>query len=218
MAIPIDTWFMWATAIFYFAASYYLIDKIKRQKTTVLYPIAGYLLGVTGFFVFFGIFAMTMSPIFALLGALSMMLGASTIARFPLQLEYPDKEKMVYYTLIVISLLITVYLYNTGDPMAMMRTANLYAFIFAGVLTIGYIVYSGLKTAKIRRQCMSTAGSLGLCCVAAHALVGFQLLPGFALSLFGIINLELPMIFAILSPIAFLYVMIIDEEIKPAKS
>lgn len=54
-----------------------------------------------------------------------------------------------------------------------------------------------------------------MCCVLAHGLVAFQLLPAVAFSLFGLVTLDLPMVFAILSPMAFIYALILDKVIKP---
>ena len=223
--IPNDSYLMWISAFFYFAASIYLIKKIREEGIPILYPISVYLLSIAVFFTLMGFSiinfagqnAVISKEILAVLASFSIMFGASTIATFPLRLEWPSKEKTVYTALLIASvfLLSASYLLSNGRLDIIGRVAHAYAFITAGIFVIGYIVYTGIKSANVRMQSFSTSASLGLCCIFAHGLEAFQFLPFIAFSFFGLVSLKLPMILAILSPFAFIYVLITDRVIKP---
>ncbi len=213
MVIPNDSYLLWLTAIFYFVAAAYLINKIKKERITILYSINVYLLGIATFFTLMGFFQIFNVKILALLGALAIVIGASTIARFPLKLEWPDKEKIVYVVLLLVSIVLVGYGFTNEVPF-MIRVANYYAFLVAGLFTMGYILYTGFKAKEVRTQSFATGVSLGLCCVVAQGAVAIPLFPLLAISFFGI-TLKFPMIFALLSPIAFIYVLILDKVIKP---
>ena len=215
MAIPNDSYLLWMSAFFYISASVYLIRKIKREHTLILYPISIYLLGIAIFFTLMGIFQIYKSAVIAFLAALAIVIGASTMVRFPLKLELPHKERVIYIVLLILSFILVGYGFTTGEIPFMMRIAHGIAFVLAGLVTIGYIIYTGILTKSVRTQSFSTGVSLGLCCVVAHGLVAFQLFPLIGFGLLGLVTLKLPMIFALLSPLAFLYVVIIDKVIKP---
>lgn len=217
MEIPKDAYLMWVAAFFYFVAFLYLVRKIRRQKMPLLYTISAYLGGIALFFTFMGLFMVFSLKFFVLLGVLSVMLGASTLALFPLKLEWPYREKQIYRILIILSFALGLGTYFWADVDVMLRVAHGFAFIFAGLITLGYIFYTGIVSQRVRAQSFSTGASLGLCCIVAHGLVAFQFFPLVAISFFGLVMLELPLIFALLSPLAFLYVLLLDLLIKPKK-
>jgi hypothetical protein len=205
---------MWIAAVFYFIAAAYLFQRIRKQRVVDLYPITTYLSGISAFFFFMGLSIIVDASVIPLLAALAVMLGASTIAKFPLRMQWPHKEKQIYYLLLAVSVAVGGYTFYFR-PEIMIRAAHLFAFLVAGLFTMGYIIYYGLKSKNkiVKTKSISTGTSLGLCCVIAHGLAFSQLLPLIALPLFGF-TLKAPMIFAMLSPIAFILVLILSKYIK----
>ena len=116
-----------------------------------------------------------------------------------------------------VSIVLVVFVFITKDIPFMVRIANYYAFFVAGVFTMGYIFYTGIKSPAVRAESFSTGGSLGLCCIIAHAAAAIPLFPLVGFSLFGLVTLKIPMIFALSAPLALLYVLILDKVIKPSK-
>ena len=160
-----------------------------------------------------GTFQIFNSDKIILFASFSIMFGASYITRFPLKLINPKKEKFVFIVLLGLSVILALYTFSTGDSNLQLMLANIYAFLIAGLFTIGYIIYLGLKTKNriVKIKSISTGTSLGLCCIVAHGLAAFQLLPFITLSFFGIFTLNAPVIFAMLSPIAFIFVLFIGR-------
>lgn len=219
MAIPSDTYVLWITAISYIIAAGFLVWKIRKEGNAVLYPISVYLFAIASFFVLLGFSKIYSSTLIILFASLSVFIGASTIARLPLKMLYPKGEKSLYSILLIIALIIALYAYSTGENQIMLVAANTYAFVLAGLFTIGYIIYMGIKSEKKRYDSFATGGSLGMCCVVAHGLAATQMYyPAVTISLLGLANVGVPMAFAILAPFAFIYVLIIDKIIKPEAS
>jgi hypothetical protein len=203
----------WVTSFFYILAGGYLIHRIKIKNLPVLYPLSIYLLGIAAYTFFEGLTRLTSVKLFLFLGTLAMVYGASNIARFPLRLRWPQMERKAYLTLLAVSLLAVTISYFTQETKTLVRVAHGYAFLVAGVFTIGYIIYAGIKmkTQPARGKTIGTGLTLGLCCVVAHGLVTFQLLATVALPLFGLASVGLPLIFAILAPVTFILVLIVSE-------
>ena len=210
-----NAYLLWFTSFFYFISGIYLIIKIRKDKTDILYPISIYLFGVATFFGLMGLHSILNNKVLLLLSALSIVLGSAYMSRFTLRLEWPSKEKLVYSILIILALLLTFYPYLLGKIDLMLRISHIFAFFISGVFVIGYILYTGIKAPKVRAQSFSTCTSLGMCCILAHGLAALQVVPPLLISLFGIVTVELPMIFAIISPFAFISVLILNMVIRP---
>ena len=148
-----------------------------------------------------------------LFASFSMMFGASYIARFPLRLINPEKEKFIFVILLGISIILALYTFSTGNTNLQLMVANIYAFIVAGLFTMGYIIYSGLKTKNkiVKIKSIGAGTSLALCCVVAHGLAAFQFLPFIAMPFFGILTLNAPVIFAMSAPLAFILVLFLGR-------
>lgn len=213
-----NAYLLWFTSFFYFISGIYLIIKIRKNKIDLLYPISIYLFGVATFFGLMGLHSIFNKNVLLLLSVLSIMLGSAYMARFTLRLEWPSKEKLVYSILIILALLLTFYPYLIGKIDLMLRISHIFAFFISGIFVIGYILYTGIKAPKVRVQSFSTGTSLGMCCILAHGLGAFQVVPPVLISLFGIATLELPMLFAIISPFAFISVLILNMHISPKNS
>lgn len=219
MAIPSDTYVLWITAVSYMVAAGFLVWKIRKEGNAILYPISAYLFAIAAFFTLLGFSKIFNSTLIILFASLSVFIGASTIARLPLKMLYPKREKSLYSILLIIGLIIALYAYSTGENQIMLVAANSYAFVLAGVFTIGYIFYIGIKKKHKRYDSFATGGSLGLCCVVAHGLAATQMYyPAVTISLLGLANVGVPMAFAILAPFAFIYVLVIDQIIRPEVS
>jgi hypothetical protein len=207
ITIPTDTYLMWIAAFFYILATSVLIHRIRKNNLGLLYPISVYLGGIASFFILMGFFQISKNLLIPFFAGLAVMFGASTITRFVLKLEIPNFERFVYYFLLALSLSIAGFTFSTGKPPIMLRSAHAFAFVTAGLFTMGYIIYSGLKSqsnaSKIKS--VSTGVSLGLCCVVAHGLAFSQLIV-IAIPLFGF-TLNAPMLFALMSPLAFIMVL-----------
>ena len=214
MALDIAAYQFLTTAFFYLLAASYLLYRIKIKKLAILYPLSVYLFGISIFFITMGLSKVVTSEYLLLLGALAVVLGASTIARFPLMLELrPLKERHVFLGLSIFSAAIVFIGFFTQNIMIMMRLAHAYAFVVAGLFTMGYIIYSGFRTENeaVKIKSIGTGVSMGLCCIVAHGLVATQLLASIALPLFGIFTLDLPLLFALLSPLAFIMVLFLTQ-------
>jgi hypothetical protein len=209
MVIPTDTYMFFIATLFYAIAAGYLLTRIRTSGLVILKSLGTYLIGISTFFLMMGLYQLVQAEILLFLGALAITVGASTIARFPLKLEWPSIEKIVYLILLVGSSLSIIFSFVAHDIGTTMRFAHGYAFVVAGLFTMGYIFYAGMKakSAIVRAKSIGTATSMALCCVVAHGLVTFQLFASVAVPLFGIFTLNAPMIFALLSPISLLLVL-----------
>jgi hypothetical protein len=208
----------WIAAFFFILATLYLRRRIRTEKLQSLNPIAVYLGSISVFFVIMGLMQFVDVAIFSLIGAFAVMYGASYIARFPLRMIIPNRnnERFVFGTLVFVSVILTLFNFIFRDTAMMFKVAHTFAFFIAGIFTIGYILYMGFTAEQktVKTKSISSGISLGLCCIAAHGLVGFQLLPLIAVPLFGLANIPLPLFFAILSPISFLLVILASHRFQ----
>jgi hypothetical protein len=202
---------MWIAALFYILATFSLIIRIKKNDLPILYPISIYLGGISTFFVLMGIFQIINNINIVIIAALAVMIGSATITRFVLRLEVPNLEKFVYYLLLAVAFTIAVFTYSIGQPPIILRSAHAFAFVTAGLFTMGYIIYSGFKSqsSAARVKSVSTGISLGLCCVVAHGLAFSQLIV-IAIPLLGF-TINAPMLFALMSPLAFIMVLVMTR-------
>jgi len=215
-----DPYIYLISAFFFISAASYLVYKIRKEVLPILYPISVYLYSIAAFFIFLGIYQVYNMNEIIFFASFSVMFGASYIARFPLKLINPNKEKLVFMILLGISIIIALYTYSTGTVNFQLMLANIFAFIVAGLFSMGYIIYSGLKTKNriVKLKSIGTGTSLGLCCVVAHGLAIFQFLPVIAMPFFGILTLNAPVIFAVSSPITFILVLFMGRFLKKEKT
>jgi len=209
----------WTAALFFIGAAGYLVYKIRKEALPILYPISVYLSSIATFFILLGAYQSSKMPVIILFASFSVMFGASYIARFPLKLINAEKEKLIFVILLGISILIALYTYSTGTVNLQLMVANIYAFVVAGLFSMGYIIYSGLKTKNriVKLKSIGVGTSLGLCCVVAHGLAIFQFLPVIAMPFFGIFTLNAPVLFAMSAPLTFILVLFLGRFIHGEK-
>lgn len=198
-------------AFWFFVSAGYLLYHLQRApgNTRQMYPISAYLVGIGMFFVFTGwsTFATSSCALvdctqFA--GGLSVMLAASFIARFPIRDRWPDHEKAIVAVLAVISVVSTAVT-AVYAPALQVPMAHVYAFVVAGLFSVGYIIYAAYVDDSPGG--MGVGLSMSSCCVIAHGLAAVPLVFAVSLPLVGV-SLQLPMVFAILSPISLLAVIV----------
>jgi hypothetical protein len=196
-------WFFVAAAVFVYKARGF------PRKIRPLYPITAYLLGIGLFFVFQGYGDITSYSCPGSLsctdlgGGLVVMVAASFIARFPLKSEFPRYADAVFAGLVVVSVVIQAFL-ALNRPDLLVTVANLFAFVVAGVGTVGYLGYRGLVADDPFELKVGLA--IAPCCVIAHGTAGLGLVAVISLPLVGI-PLATPYLFAILAPIAVIAVL-----------
>ena len=197
------------TSLLYIGSSMYLVMKIKREGKEMLYPICVYLFAVSAFFILMGINSIEQSNAIVLIAAFSIVIGATTIARIPLLEIFQRMENLVYSLLLIGSFLAVLLFLIIGNQDWILRIAHLYAFLSAGIFTMGYLIYTGLKDPTLRDECFSATFSLILCAFAMHGLyvVGTP---------FTILNLNvgMAMVFAFIAPIVMMLMLYTDKFIK----
>jgi len=209
----------WVTAFFFLSATVYLTYIIKREHFPVLYPVSTYLGSMTVFFILLGVFKIVGSSYVITVASFTVMFGASSMARFPLKLIIPKKEKLIFTIFLITAVGLSIYTFTTGDNNLQLKVAHTYAFLLAGVFTTGYVAYLGIKTRNrlVKVKSLSSAASLGLCCVVAHGLIAIQFLPFTVLSFFGPFATKSPVFFAMVAPIAFIFVLLIGRIMRNKK-
>lgn len=206
-----DPYLLWITAFFFYIAAMYLTYKIRSRKIPELTGITIYLYSTALFFFFIGLSHFIVPGPLIFFASFLLMLGASFMTRFPLKIRFPGKEKIIFRLLVLASAFIALFTFVLGDPMIQVQAANLFAFLFAGLFTIGFILYSGFQTKNrvARVKSVSVGGYLGLCCIVSHGLLAFQLFSAITFPLLGLFVINIPLLFAILSPITFLLLLLL---------
>ena len=149
MPIPADSFLMWFTSFLYLSSAILLIDKMKLEKLSLLFPISLYFFGISAFFGFMGIFAATNLLSIALAATLSVMFGSSFMARLPLRMLIPKYEEIIFSALLLVSVISSAIVYTTGNPYAIERAAHIYGFIVAGIFSTGYLFYLEIGRAHV---------------------------------------------------------------------
>jgi hypothetical protein len=207
----------WIASFFYILATTYLLYRIKNSNLPLLYPLTVYLGSIATFFIFMGISVIAPGKVVMFVAALALIFGGSSITRFPLRLQFPDKEKLFYIILLAVGsiTLLSLFLADLAIPI-IMRFAHSFALLTAGVYTMGFIFYTGIKAKdkEAKKKSLSIASAMGLCCIVAHGLIALQLFVSIALPLFGIFTLTLPLIFALFSPLALILALYIGKQAK----
>ena len=214
--IPSNTYILWISAFFFILAGAFLFYRIKKENLFLLYPIDAYLTSIGLSFFFLSIYNLTSLKLLLFISSFFVMFGGAYISRLPLKLINYRNEKKIFYSLLVIAIIISLYMYYANNAALHMRIAHIYTFILAGLFTIGYIIYSGIKSknkaAKIKS--LGTGTTLSLCCFVAHGLIAFNMIPLIALPFAGLITVDLPLIFASLSAITFIIVLFVSRFYK----
>ncbi len=214
MQIPGEVLLMWFASALYLVSIGFLIKKIQDDKLSILYPITAYLFGIAAFFAIMGMYMLNKNDLLVFIGSIFIMFGSTYTARLPLRIITPSKENIIFTGMLLVSMIIAAVQFTKG-PAVLEKTAHTYAFLVAGLFTVGYMFYLGAKYEGIRNQSISTGASLGLCCVVAHGAAAGGYVSIMALSFFGIL-VQTPMVFALLSPFAFMYVVIAGKLLNPA--
>ncbi|HLD33958.1 hypothetical protein A3A21_03725 [Candidatus Jorgensenbacteria bacterium RIFCSPLOWO2_01_FULL_45_25b] len=183
-----DTIFLWVAALSYVLAA---VTLAQRK----FYPLVTYLASMAIFYVF-----SRMSIYLQLIGAVAVAVGASNLARFPISLEWPAKEKATHTSLLSLSILLTIVLFTVSDTLVL-RFVHGYGLV-AALLTAAYIFYAGTSP-TIKSKSMNIASILLLCSIP-HFLLATSLLASLSIPLVGNITFGLPMIIALLSPFSFI--------------
>jgi len=211
-----DPIIMWVAVALMAAAAALLHYKIKIKNLPLLYPLVVYLGSIAFSFLLLGIYQLTKYSPLSLFSSFFIMFGAAYITRFPLRLITPKHEHIIFRVFFVLSIIIALYTFYNGDSYFQLRYAHIFAFVLAGLFTIGYIIYSGIKTknrqAKIKS--LSAGTTLGLCCVVSHGLLAFNIIPFISLPFLSITAVELPIVFATAAAITFILVLLMSSYLK----
>jgi len=203
------------STFFFYLAGFILRRRIVRMSLHLLTPVNVYLFSIGTSFLLMALYHYVPSKIILFLGIFAVTFGAAYIARLPLFLINPSKEKIIFRILLVTGFVLTFININQ-DIYQQLQYAHLYAFIVAGLFTIGYIIYRGIqqKNRKAKITSLSTGVSLGLCCVVSHGLIAFNIIPLVTIPFLQINNVELPIIFALSSAVTFTLVLFLTKYLK----
>lgn len=205
-------------AFWFFLGAGYFWYKLRSYPLVLgrLYPIALYLVGIGSFFVFQAVnnwtsYSCSVWDCTNLAGGLAVMLAASFIARFPLKERWPDYETAIFALMAAFSVGSQIAL-AIAAPAIQLRAAHVYAFFVAGVFSVGFIVYQGIRTKSTTGK--SIGVSLSSCCVVGHGLAALPLVLTVSAPLIGV-PLKAPMLFAILAPVALIAVLRFVARVEP---
>jgi len=197
-------------AFWFFAAAGFLRYKQRRRPDLLggMTPVAVYLVGIGLFFVFRGwsALATTSCPVVDctdLSGGIAIVVAASYIALYPLRELLPEANRWVFFGM-TWTILLGQGVSAVVAPTIQVPLAQAYAFLVAGVFTIGYLLYDGATS-----ESPTIAGvgfSMSACCVVAHGLAALPLVATVTLPLVGI-PLEMPVLFAVLAPVSLVGVL-----------
>ena len=194
-----------ATAFFFIASGGYLIYKIRKSKTPALFPISVYFISMAVFFVLMGINYIVEDNVVILCASLAMIFGASFMARIPIHFMAPGREKLIYYIFLIFGLTISLYSFTLGSAVLQLRAAHLFSFFLVGVFTVGFIFYNGFNSrhSVVRFKSVTIGIILSFYGVVGHGLTALHLMPLVIVPFVGTFDLELPMVFVVLTPITF---------------
>lgn len=208
-------------AVWFFAAAGYLRYKQRRLPDLLgrMTPVAVYLLAIGLFFVFraWSVVATTSCPAVDctdLSGGVAVMLAASFIALYPLRELVPDAGRWVFFGLVWLSVL-SQAVTAVVAPAIQVPLAHVYAFLVAGVFSVGYLVYDGVVNDSATETGIGM--SMGSCCVVAHGLAALPLVATVTLPLVGV-PLGLPVLFAVLAPVSLIAVLVFVARIEAAET
>lgn len=208
-------------SVWFFAAAGFLRYK-QRQRPDLfgrMTPVAVYLLGIGLFFLFRGwsAVATTSCPVVDctdLSGGVAIVAAASFIALYPLRELVSGAHRWVFFGLLWTAVLAQVVTAVVA-PAIQVPLAQAYAFLVAGVFTIGYLLYDAATS-----ESSTTAGvglSMSSCCVIAHGLAALPLVATVTLPLVGV-PLQLPVLFAVLAPVSLLAVLVFVTRLESGTS
>jgi hypothetical protein len=198
-------------AFWFFLAAAYFLYSVRSLPGGLarMYPIGAYLVGIGLFFVIRGWDAYATTSCAYIdctqtFSGIAVMGAAAFIAQFPLGAAWPRYQRQGFLGLLGFAV-VSQLLVGLFAPGLHLPLAHAFAFLVAGVFTIGFMLYHAL--AEDSAVGMGIALSMSSCCVVGHGLAMLPLAAAVSLPLVGI-PLGLPVLFAVLAPISLIAVMV----------
>ncbi len=199
--LPLGIFLMIAAGTLYVFSALYLWKSAKGENSDLVNALMTFFLyqAVAKFSMAFG--AYTSTPIFGKLAALSVLIGAAYMLKFPLSVLSAWTRKVLFMVILIASVVVFAWFMGTPEKQdLLLQYVTWYDIILNGIIVGGTIIFFGIRNVNKVYKTKAVGGGSGVvsCCVVANV----AMLSGALLT---------SVIFQFLSPILILGAMLFGK-------
>lgn len=201
MGYPLDVLLMLVSGVFYLVCALYVLKIKKEDRSELVNALFAFLTYQAVGMFFMGLQMNTMEAVYGRIAALSVLIGAAYMLKFPFSRFSASTRKITFMLSLIVSFLIFGwFIQNPMREMKLFHFMLWYDIVVNGLVVGGAIILFGLRNSGFyRTKALGGGSGVVSCCVVANVsmLGGFMLVSSF---------------FQFLAPVLILAVLIMGKK------